>query len=73
MALFLVGMHGAAEDDDRVRVVAGNARTRELVLDELVAAGPDGVLEDAGTDARAVRDREHTHGPSRPSTSSAPG
>ena len=36
-------------------------------LDELVAAGLHGVSEDAGADARAVREREYTHGPSRSS------
>jgi hypothetical protein len=37
------------------------------VLDELVAAGPHSVREDAGADARAVREREDTHGPSQSS------
>ncbi len=61
MALLLVGVHRAAEDDDRVGVAGQCAGDRELMLDELVAGGRDRVLEDAGADARAVGDREHPH------------
>ena len=59
--IFLVGMHGAAQDDDRVGGVSRNAVHGHLAFDELMAAVTDGIREDAGADARAVREREDSH------------
>ena len=61
VAVVLVGMHRAAEDDHRVGVLVGDAVAGDVSLDELVAGGPHGVLEDAGADVVAVREREDPH------------
>jgi hypothetical protein len=64
--LLLVGVHRAAEHDQRVggNVLGRRPACRQLPAGELVALRPDGVFEDAGADARAVRECEDTHGPS---------
>ena len=68
MAVLLVGMHGAAEDDHSVGALLGNAAAGDVALDELVAGRPRGVLEDAGADVVAVGEREDPHAASLPST-----
>ena len=64
VALVLVGMHRAAEDDHGVGTLWRRAAELYRPLDELVPGVLHGVGEDAGTNARAVRDCEDTHGPS---------
>ena len=66
MAFVLVGMHGAAEDDHGLGALGWLAAELHGPLGELVPAVRHGVREDAGTNTRAVRDCEDTHGPSSP-------
>ena len=71
VALVLVGMHRTAEDDHRIGTLRRRAAELDRPLDELVPGLLHGVSEHAGADARAVRQRKYTHGPSAPATSLA--